>query len=284
MRWDEAASGREQIGARCRERDIIAPSEGHLTKRQILEELKRDELIAAVDRFDLPVADRRVRDLLIEVLASSRKAGITEILGDLKRDRLKELCRAFGLDDSGREKAAIIERLTGTPVSTGPPEAPAAAPKSRGRPPCLPSDPTGSDPPSAARREPSAAARTASAPVRSAPAKDEPNNQMESRLWSAADELRANSKLKSSEYSVPVLGLIFLRYADHKFTAAEAELAGQSTGRRQIGAANYQARGGPRPGPRTRSRRYLPARFQRLRSHLHPQMADLDTCARGIYP
>ena len=34
------------------------------------------------------------------------------------------------------------------------------------------------------------------------------NNEIEKRLWSAADELRANSKLKSSEYSVPVLGLI----------------------------------------------------------------------------
>lgn len=31
---------------------------------------------------------------------------------------------------------------------------------------------------------------------------------IEKRLWDAADELRANSKLKSSEYSVPVLGLI----------------------------------------------------------------------------
>ncbi|WP_200862418.1 type I restriction-modification system subunit M N-terminal domain-containing protein [Chlorogloeopsis fritschii] len=40
---------------------------------------------------------------------------------------------------------------------------------------------------------------------------------LEKRLWDAADELRANSKLKSSEYSVPVLGLIFLRYADWKF-------------------------------------------------------------------
>lgn len=67
--------------------------------------------------------------------------------------------------------------------------------------------------------------------------------QIEGRLWDAADELRANSKLKSSEYSVPVLGLIFLRYADHKFSAAEAELAGQSTGRRTIGPADYQARG-----------------------------------------
>ena len=49
--------------------------------------------------------------------------------------------------------------------------------------------------------------------------------EIENRLWDAADELRANSKLKSSEYSVPVLGLIFLRYADHRFTTAEAELA-----------------------------------------------------------
>lgn len=40
------------------------------------------------------------------------------------------------------------------------------------------------------------------------------NNQIETRLWAAADELRANSKLKSSEYAVPVLGLIFLRDAD----------------------------------------------------------------------
>lgn len=69
------------------------------------------------------------------------------------------------------------------------------------------------------------------------------NGAIENRLWNAADELRANSKLKSSEYSVPVLGLIFLRYADSKFAEAEQELAGKSTGRRQIGKTDYQARG-----------------------------------------
>lgn len=68
-------------------------------------------------------------------------------------------------------------------------------------------------------------------------------NHIESRLWAAADELRANSKLKSSEYSVPVLGLVFLRYADHKFQAAAKELAGTSGGRRTIGPADYQALG-----------------------------------------
>jgi type I restriction enzyme M protein len=63
------------------------------------------------------------------------------------------------------------------------------------------------------------------------------------RLWETADELRANSHLKASEYSVPVLGLIFLKFADSRFTEAETELAGKSTGRREIGKANYQAKG-----------------------------------------
>ncbi|HSW39256.1 MAG TPA: type I restriction-modification system subunit M N-terminal domain-containing protein, partial [Acidobacteriota bacterium] len=54
--------------------------------------------------------------------------------------------------------------------------------------------------------------------------------------------MRANSRLKSSEYSIPVLGLIFLKYADQKFTLAEKELEGKGTGRRQIGKADYQAR------------------------------------------
>ena len=48
--------------------------------------------------------------------------------------------------------------------------------------------------------------------------------EIEKKLWAAADELRANSKLKASEYSVLVLGLIFLRYADAKFARAEATL------------------------------------------------------------
>jgi len=66
---------------------------------------------------------------------------------------------------------------------------------------------------------------------------------IEAQLWAAADELRANSKLKSSEYSVPVLGMVFLRYADHRFQAVAEELAGEGGGRRSIGPSDYQARG-----------------------------------------
>jgi type I restriction enzyme M protein len=63
------------------------------------------------------------------------------------------------------------------------------------------------------------------------------------RLWETADELRANSHLKAAEYSIPVLGLIFLKFADSRFTALEQELAGRSTGRRDVGKADYQSRG-----------------------------------------
>lgn len=45
--------------------------------------------------------------------------------------------------------------------------------------------------------------------------------QLEKDLWSAADNLRANSDLKSSEYATPVLGLIFLKFADNKYSLAE---------------------------------------------------------------
>lgn len=54
------------------------------------------------------------------------------------------------------------------------------------------------------------------------------HNDIEKRLWDAADEMRANSKLKSSEYSLPVLGLIFLKYADYVFTKAANDLESKS--------------------------------------------------------
>ncbi|HBG28349.1 MAG: N-6 DNA methylase [Planctomycetes bacterium GWF2_41_51] len=48
--------------------------------------------------------------------------------------------------------------------------------------------------------------------------------KLEATLWQTADTLRANSDLKSSEYSTPVLGLIFLRFADNKYSSFEAEI------------------------------------------------------------
>jgi type I restriction enzyme M protein len=65
------------------------------------------------------------------------------------------------------------------------------------------------------------------------PYRDPEAKSLEQKLWAAADELRANSNLKSSQYSAPVLGLIFLRFADVRFQARRTELeAAASSSRR----------------------------------------------------
>lgn len=48
--------------------------------------------------------------------------------------------------------------------------------------------------------------------------------QLETELWGAADDLRANSKLTAAEYKDPVLGLILLRYAQNRYEEAKAAI------------------------------------------------------------
>jgi len=48
--------------------------------------------------------------------------------------------------------------------------------------------------------------------------------ELEDNLWKSADTLRANTDLKSSEYSTPVLGLIFLKFADNRYKQFEQEI------------------------------------------------------------
>ena len=48
--------------------------------------------------------------------------------------------------------------------------------------------------------------------------------EIEKRLWSSADNLRANSNFASNEYFLPVMGLIFLRHACSRFLKVKAEI------------------------------------------------------------
>lgn len=76
--------------------------------------------------------------------------------------------------------------------------------------------------------------------------KDAAAATLEKRLWSAADQLRANSGLTAAQYSQPVLGLIFLRFADAKFASRRAELERTGIGRRGSrvdDAGSYHAEG-----------------------------------------
>jgi type I restriction enzyme M protein len=77
--------------------------------------------------------------------------------------------------------------------------------------------------------------------------KDTNNAALEKRLWDAADQFRANSGLKSQEYSAPVLGLIFLRFAEVRFSIQRAKLektaASSRRGSRLDDPAAYHADG-----------------------------------------
>jgi type I restriction enzyme M protein len=70
------------------------------------------------------------------------------------------------------------------------------------------------------------------------------NNHIENRLWAAADQLWANSPLKPSEYSAPVLGLIFLKYADFKFSKIYADVSAtyKTSGRRTPSKTDFQSK------------------------------------------
>jgi type I restriction enzyme M protein len=56
--------------------------------------------------------------------------------------------------------------------------------------------------------------------------KDLATDTLEKRLWSAANQLWAGAGLKQSDYSEPILGLIFLRFAEVRFNARRAVLSG----------------------------------------------------------
>ena len=80
-------------------------------KRAILDKLTRHELRISVGAYRLQVGDRRVKAQLADALARARKVQVRKISQDLSRDRLKELCRVFDLDGSGRRKPDLAARL-----------------------------------------------------------------------------------------------------------------------------------------------------------------------------
>lgn len=70
--------------------------------------------------------------------------------------------------------------------------------------------------------------------------KDLATDTLEKRLWAAADQFRANSGLSAAQYSQPVLGLIFLRFAEVRFAAQRSKLerlaaTGAALSRRSLG-------------------------------------------------
>jgi len=140
-----------------------------------------------VDRLRLSPSDRRAKEGLVETLAASHRATLAEILATSSRDRLKELCRALHLDDSGKEKATIVERLAGTKRSVERVE----------------------------RVSTAKGPKTAPDPVELSPGTKLTIDALERYLWSAADILRGS--IDSSDYKNYIFGLLFLKRLSDRF-------------------------------------------------------------------
>ena len=166
------------------------------TKRAILSELSAGELRAGVDLYELEVDDRRVKADLADALATSRKARIDTILEPLSRKRLKVLCRALNLDDSGRRKSDIIARLTGASGPAKESEAPKSTRKGDGG---EPPQRESTDMERAVHRTPDTLTF----------------EQLKNHVWSAADILRGS--IDSSDYKSFILGLLFVKRLSDRF-------------------------------------------------------------------
>jgi type I restriction enzyme M protein len=164
------------------------------TKREVLAVLGRNDLLASLDHYSLEVRDRRVKDDLVDALASSRKAQLDEMLTTLPRDSLKAACRALGLDDAGKEKVVLVERLMNGDAGTTPPEG-----SRNGSP--------------------------VQAVERDLPAGKLTTEQLERYLWSAADILRG--QIDSGDYKGYIFAFLFLKRLSDRFEEEAEKLLGE---------------------------------------------------------
>jgi len=180
-------------------------------RKDILKSLTRVRLLDLAGTFEVSGLSGQAKGSIVAVLARKRSISTEALLEQLKRDELKAICRAAGLDDSGRKKALIIRRILGredTSPAVRTAERTARSPrKSSGR-----------------TRRRSSGTMANSEPTPSANGNGATLG-FENKLWTAADKLRNN--MDAAEYKHVVLGLIFLKYISDAFEEKHAELEAQ---------------------------------------------------------
>ncbi len=81
-------------------------------KRRVLSALGKDALLEIGRGVELDVTTRMGLEELRDALAKSKRAKLDAIVQEsLARDTLEAICEAVGLDDTGKEKAALVERI-----------------------------------------------------------------------------------------------------------------------------------------------------------------------------
>ena len=84
-----------------------------IRQRDALSVLTKLRLVEIAAALDLGLPGRLLKPELVDAIAASPRAPFPRTLELLMRDELKAICRAAGLDDSGREKVVIAERIRG---------------------------------------------------------------------------------------------------------------------------------------------------------------------------
>jgi type I restriction enzyme M protein len=173
-----------------------------LTHALLCATLPVEHIRELVDQLGL-AGKTRSRDNLMATLAASPAATLPALLDLLSRADLKELCRACGIDDSGKEKAPIIDRLLAT--ISQPTSPPAPAPSIAVVP--LRLNGSGALPP---------------------PASAVTLSQLESHLWASANILRG--PVDAADFKTYVFPLLFFKRIsdvhDEEYQAALTESGG----------------------------------------------------------
>ncbi len=233
-----------------------------ISPKAILETFTKAELVRLSQNLGYGGWSVFTKAELVERLAGHGHSELRSGLAQLPLSTLKTLSRKLGHSPVGNN-AILIERMFG-PAAEKPAPPRQRNPKPSARP-SRAASPPGADkaagqtskatPVRATYNRVKPAESGPSSKARPAPSKTEPkakkqpaapnSNDIETRLWSAADKLWANTGLKPSEFSTPVLGLIFLRYAESKFKKVASELHDNRSNRWQAreNQSAYQAKG-----------------------------------------
>jgi hypothetical protein len=171
-------------------------------KTQILSCLSKAQLLQLSKSFEFKGSGVLTKKDIISKFSSKRSIKIKDILPRLKLSELKDISRELGIDVIALTKDQTISKILDHDDKKK------VAPKSVS--PISPKTP-----------KPKKAPKTVMKNLKTTQNSNGSNQELEKKLWQAADQLRANSSLTAQEYSRPVLGLIFLKYADHRFTALE---------------------------------------------------------------
>jgi type I restriction enzyme M protein len=152
-------------------------------KRTALEVLTKKRLAQLVHEFGLDVPGSRPKAELVEAIAQAKTATFADVLAQLNRAELKDICRAHDLDESGKDKATIIERILGVDIGS---DEPARA--RRKSPPPDAADPDGEEPAGSGKMT---------------------QQKLESHLWGAANILRG--AIDAADFKHYIFGLLFYK-------------------------------------------------------------------------